>query len=206
MFIVTLQMKKRKNLANKDDQYFAGKVLIATSGMNDSRFHRAVIFLCAHDAGGAMGLVINHIMTNVTFNDLIDQLKIESDIKVNFKGLNLPIMCGGPVEKARGFLLHSGDFVRSETLEINKSYGITGTVDALKDVALGKGPKSRMFALGYAGWDAGQLEVELAQNAWLLTDPDEDLIFSPDYNKKWIQAIEKLGIDPAMLSVEAGRA
>ncbi len=175
--------------------------------MGDPRFHRAVIFVCAHDEEGAMGLVVNHAMPGIEFNELIGQLKLESDIKVDFEKLNLPVMYGGPVETARGFLLHSGDFSRDDTMKINKSYGVTGTVDALKDIAVGDNkPENLMFILGYAGWEAGQLDVEMQQNSWLVVEADHDLVFGGDPDDRWTQAVNKLGIDPGMLSGVAGSA
>lgn len=203
--MATLDVEKTQVQKNGQN-YLTGKLLIALPSMGDPRFHRAVIFVCAHDAEGAMGLVINHSMPEVDFSDLIGQLKLESDIKVNFDAMHLPVMCGGPVESARGFLLHTGDFNRDDTMKIDQSYGVTGTIDALKDVALGKGPEGMLFILGYAGWDAGQLEEEIQENAWLVVDPDPELIFNGDPDDKWTQAIGKLGIDPAMLSSFAGRA
>ncbi len=191
---------------SKNTKYLNGKLLLAMPNMGDARFHRAVIFVCAHDEGGAMGLVINHTMPGIEFNELVNQLKVESDIKVNFDKLDLPVMYGGPVESARGFLLHSGDFMRDDTMKIDTSYGVTGTVDALKDVAMGKGPRDLLFMLGYAGWDAGQLEDEIQKNAWLVVDPDPELIFTGDPSDKWTRAIHKLGIEPGYLSSFSGNA
>ncbi len=187
-----------------DDNYLTGKLLIAMPSMSDPRFHRAVIFVCAHDEEGAMGLVINHELPGVEFSDLVSQLKFESDI--TFDTLNLPVMYGGPVESARGFLLHSTDFERADTMQVAQKYNITGTVDALQDIALGKRPKDLLFILGYAGWDAGQLDEEIRQAAWLVVDADPDLIFGGDVDEKWLRAVTKLGVDPAMLSSTAGRA
>jgi len=193
-------------VASQDKEYLTGKLLIAMPAMGDPRFHRAVIFICAHDDGGAMGLVINHVMPGIDFGDLVKQLKVESDIKINFEKMELPVMYGGPVETARGFLLHSGDFKHDETMQVNPFYGVTGTLDALKDISQGNGPENLMFILGYAGWDAGQLESEIMQNAWLVSEPDDELIFASNHQSKWTQAVGKLGIDPAMLSAEAGSA
>ena len=186
--------------------YLAGKLLLAMPNMGDPRFHRAVIFLCAHDEDDAMGLVINNEMQNVEFKDLAKQLKFESDIKINFDDIHLPVLSGGPVETARGFLLHSGDFTRSDTMRVDDAYGVTGTTDALKDVALGNGPKDMLFVLGYAGWGAGQLDIEIQENAWLVVDPDTDLVFGDNMDGKWSRAISKLGVDPVLLSGAAGRA
>ncbi|MGH1375059.1 MAG: YqgE/AlgH family protein [Alphaproteobacteria bacterium] len=186
--------------------YMTGKLLLAMPSIGDQRFDRAVIFVCAHDEEGAMGLVINDTMQGIDFSELVGQLKFESDIKVKFEDMDMPVMSGGPVETARGFLLHSSDFARDDTMKVDGTYGVTGTVDALKDVARGDGPKDLLFILGYSGWDAGQLDAELQQNAWLVVEPDPELIFEGDPQEKWKRAINKLGIDPAMLSSAAGRA
>lgn len=199
------KFRKKEQPSNKGS-YLKGKLLIAMPSMADTRFERAVIFMCAHDDEGAMGLVINNTMPEIEFVDLIKQLKIESDIKVDMEKLNMPVMCGGPVESARGFLLHSGDYTNKDTLNVSEDFGVTGTVDALKEVALGDGPDDMLFILGYAGWTAGQLDEEIQQNTWLVVDADPDIIFADSPDDKWQHAVEALGIDPAMLSITAGRA
>lgn len=199
------KFRKKEQPSNKGS-YLKGKLLIAMPSMVDTRFERAVIFMCAHDDEGAMGLVINNTMPEIEFVDLIKQLKIESDIKVDMEKLNMPVMCGGPVESARGFLLHSGDYTNKDTLNVSEDFGVTGTVDALKEVALGDGPDDMLFILGYAGWTAGQLDEEIQQNTWLVVDADPDIIFADSPDDKWQHAVEALGIDPAMLSMTAGRA
>ncbi|GJL85852.1 MAG: UPF0301 protein [Micavibrio sp.] len=191
---------------NDNSAYLTGKLLLAMPAMGDPRFHRAVIFVCAHDENGAMGLVINHTLPGLDFDQLLTQLNITSDIEVDLKELAVPIMSGGPVEAARGFLLHSGDFNQNDTIKIDDLYSITGTVDALKEVATGNGPDKMLFILGYAGWSAGQLDSEIQQNAWLVVDPDPSIIFHDSPDEKWQMAVKKLGVDPAMLSGEAGRA
>ncbi|HBR69260.1 MAG TPA: hypothetical protein DEA55_07790, partial [Rhodospirillaceae bacterium] len=160
----------------------------------------------AHDANGAMGLVINHTLPGLEFEELVEQLGITSDIEIRLDSDSVPVMSGGPVEAARGFVLHSGDFSRKDTVKIDDLYSVTGTVEALKDIATGNGPDNMLFILGYAGWSAGQLDSEMQQNAWLVVDPDPSLIFHANPDKKWDMAIEKLGIDPLMLSSESGRA
>lgn len=194
------------NIVKKDSRYLTGKLLLAMPAMGDPRFHRAVIFICAHDENGAMGLVINHVLPGFEFGKLLSQLGIASDIEVDLKKISVPVMSGGPVEAARGFVLHSGDFSRKDTVRIDDLYSVTGTVEALKDIASGNGPDNMLFILGYAGWSAGQLDSEMQQNAWLVVDPDPLLIFHASPDKKWDMAIEKLGIDPLMLSSESGRA
>ena len=190
----------------KETHFLCGKLLLAMPSMGDPRFHQAVILLCAHDENGAMGLVINHAFPDLAFPELLKQLKLTSDIKIDLDKLSLPVMYGGPVETARGFLLHSSDFKQIDTVPIDEHFHITGTLDALREVALGNGPEDMIFILGYAGWGAGQLDHEMQQNAWLVVDPDPDLIFNAAPDKKWNMAIEKLGINPDFLSTEAGQA
>lgn len=192
--------------SNQSENYFTGKLLLAMPSMSDARFKNAVIYLCSHDENGAMGLVINRQLPQLAFKELVHELPIETEIKFDPASLNIPIMAGGPVDAERGFLLHSNDFQESETIHISDAYSITGTVSAIKAVAEGSGPDEKLFILGYAGWSAGQLEDEIQQNAWLLSDADPALIFGADHDDKWQMAIHALGFDPAMLSGQAGRA
>lgn len=184
------------------DGYLTGKLLVAMPQLGDSRFHKAVIFICAHDENGAMGLVVNHILPGLELHSLLDQLSIEGSIK----NADMPVMSGGPVETARGFILHQGGFRQIESLEIESNIYVTGTIDALKAIARGDGPERMLFILGYAGWTAGQLDHELQDNAWLVTDADPSVIFEGDPEERWDRAIRKIGIDPLMLSGTAGRA
>lgn len=186
--------------------YLAGKLLLAMPNLGDPRFNRAVIFLCAHDENGAMGLVINHVLPGLEFKDLLKQLKIASDIQINLESLHIPVLTGGPVEGSRGFLLHTSEFKQKDTITIATGYGVTGTLDALKEVARGNGPEKLLFILGYAGWGAGQLEQEIQSNAWLVADPNPDIIFGSKPDQKWDRAVQALGITPGMLSHSAGHA
>lgn len=186
-----------------DESYLTGKLLMAMPSIGDPRFHRAVIFICAHDENGAMGLAINQDAPGLEFSKILEQLELDPP---SDSAPQVPIISGGPVEPARGFLLHSSDFEQDDTIKISKGLGVTGTTDALKDVAEGKGPQEFLFILGYAGWSAGQLEEELRNNAWLVTDADAKIIFHPKLEEKWDMAMEKLGFDPVMLTGETGRA
>ena len=186
--------------------YLTGKLLLAMPSIGDPRFHRSVIFMAAHDENGAMGLVINNDLPDMDFTQLLTQLNITSDIELDLEKLDMPVMGGGPVEISRGFLLHSSEFKQDDTISIDDDLSITGTTEALKEVANGKGPERALFILGYAGWTPGQLEQELQQNAWLVLDPDPTLIFHDKNDEKWDMAIAKLGVDPAMLSGDIGRA
>ncbi len=189
-------------MSKNDDSYLSGRLLIAMPAMRDPRFARSVIFMCAHNADGAMGLVINRLVGSITFPGLLQQLEIEHDtpneeIQVHF---------GGPVESARGFVLHSADYQQEGTLKVNDSVALTATVDILRDMADGGGPRHSMLALGYAGWGPGQLDAEIQANGWLHVDADEALVFDDDLDGKWERSIAKLGFDPSMLSGEAGHA
>ncbi|MCB9990014.1 MAG: YqgE/AlgH family protein [Rhodospirillales bacterium] len=190
--------------SEKNTSYLTGRLLLAMPAMGDPRFHKAVIYMCAHDANGAMGLVINHTLPGVDLGQLLEQLNIHPE---EIKGdVSKPVMSGGPVETARGFVLHSNDFAQDDTIKIDEAFSVTGTIDALRAIASGTGPEKMLFILGYAGWGAGQLDQELQDNAWLVTDPDPDLIFGASAEEKWVKAVQTLGIDPGMLSGEAGNA
>lgn len=187
---------------NLEAGYMTGQILIAMPNMADARFARTLIYLCAHTAEGAMGLVINRAVDNVTFPDLLRQL----NIMPGAAGAHDPILFGGPVETGRGFVLHSADYVRDATLLVDRQVGLTATLDILKDIAAGHGPRRSLLMLGYAGWGPGQLDAEIQANGWLNTPADEALIFDHDLDTKWDKALAKLGVDLSTLSVEAGHA
>mgnify|MGYP000856810171 CR=1 FL=1 len=185
-----------------DAPSLAGHFLIAMPSMPDPRFARAVIFLCAHTAEGAMGLVINRLFEPLDFAELMSQL----DIEVDASSQDVRVHFGGPVEAGRGFVLHSADYSSDGTMAISPDISLTATVDILKALAEGTGPKRCFLALGYAGWAPGQLDAELQANGWLHAPGDADLLFSPEIEKKWETILGRMGINPAMLSSEAGRA
>ena len=159
--------------------------------------------ICAHDQNGAMGLVLNQKMPDFGFSNLLEQLGIETN-KDN--AIKVPVMLGGPVETARGFLLHGSDYKLKDTVPINDNFSVTATLDCLKSVAEGEGPKSMIFMLGYAGWGEGQLEEELKENSWLVADADNALIFDTNTPKLWEKAVKTLGIEPSFLTTHAGNA
>jgi len=183
-----------------------GKILLAMPTMGDPRFHRAVILMCAHDENGAMGLVINHTLPGIDLAHLLEQLNIHPEPGKAVNIPDIPVMSGGPVENARGFILHTKDFQQKDTVPVNDQIAVTGTVDALRAVATGQGPERMIFVLGYAGWTEGQLDQEIQQNTWLVADADPELIFAVSPEEKWNYAIKTMGIDLAMLSGESGRA
>ncbi|OSP55753.1 YqgE/AlgH family protein [Pseudoruegeria sp. SK021] len=180
-----------------------GKLLIAMPGMTDPRFEKSVIFICAYSEDGAMGLVVNKPARDIRFSDLLDQLSIE----MQDPSQSPPIHFGGPVEHGRGFVLHSSDYTASEaTLQVDRRFGMTATLDVLEDISRGDGPTECLLALGYAGWGPGQLDDEISSNAWLISDATADLVFSTDSDSKWGGALGLLGIDPISLSSTSGRA
>ena len=179
--------------------YLTGQLLVAMPQMEDPRFAKTVIYLCAHTTDGAMGLVVNKLMENVDFPDLLEQLNISGGGSVN-------VHFGGPVETGRGFVLHSADFVEDATLVINEAVALTATIDILKAIAAGKGPQRSLLALGYAGWGPGQLDSEIQRNGWLSVPADEALIFGGSHKDRWERAMAKIGININMLSGDAGHA
>lgn len=179
-----------------------GKLLVAMPTMGDPRFARTVIYMCAHSSEGSMGLVVNKRADHITFPELLGQLGIDGPKATE----NIRVHAGGPVETGRGFVLHSDDYSQATTMEVGDHVALTATVDILRAIAAGAGPRRCLFALGYAGWGPGQLDAEIQANGWLHVDADQDLIFSPDLDAKWSRAIAKLGFDVAQLSGEAGRA
>ncbi len=179
-----------------------GSLLVAMPQMNDPRFERAVIYMCAHNNEGAMGLVVNKLFEQLSFPDLLDQLNITTGPRTQ----QIRIHFGGPVESGRGFVLHSDDYVREGTMLVNSGFALTATIDILRAIADGEGPRSSILALGYAGWGPGQLETELAANGWLHVPADPELVFGGDLDHKWMLALSRIGINPSVLSSEAGHA
>jgi putative transcriptional regulator len=190
--------------------YLDGQMLIAMPAMSDERFSRTLIYVCAHSNEGAMGLVVNQPAADVNFPDLLVQLEVipaADRIILPSRAETVKVLKGGPVETGRGFVLHSADFfIENSTLPIDEGICLTATVEILKAIARGDGPKSAILALGYAGWAPGQLENEIQQNGWLHCAADSELIFGTEIETKYNKALGKLGIDLGMLSSEAGHA
>ena len=185
-----------------EDVYLPGQLLIAMPSMTDPRFEKSVIYMCAHNSDGAMGLVINRAIDSLTFPELLEQLEIDP----GSGGDQIRVLFGGPVEQARGFVLHSPDYLQDASLVVDDNVVLTATIDILRAIADGTGPNNCLLALGYAGWGAGQLDSEIKSNGWLSVDADEDLVFGCDLDEKWERAMTKIGIDPRMLSDSAGHA
>lgn len=194
-------LESMARIANEQG-HLTGMLLIAMPGMPDPRFAKSVIYLCAHSADGAMGLVVNQIAAGVSLPKVVEQLGIRPEIDLSGEKVHV----GGPVETGRGFVLHSCDYVQESTLVIDDRFALTATIDVLKAIAEGGGPRKKVFALGYAGWAPGQLDAEIQANGWLVAPADEDLVFGGDDESKWQRALARLGVDPASLSSAAGRA
>ncbi|MGB3445556.1 MAG: YqgE/AlgH family protein [Xanthobacteraceae bacterium] len=190
--------------------YLDGQLLVAMPVMEDERFARSVIYLCAHSSEGAMGIIVNRPAGSIDFPELLVQLQIipEADqIKLPETAESMKVLKGGPVETGRGFVLHSSDFfIEDATLPIDDDICLTATLDILKAIASGKGPRHALLALGYAGWAPGQLESEIQDNGWLHCPADSDLVFGADAEDKYSRALRKIGIDPGTLSNAAGHA
>jgi putative transcriptional regulator len=188
---------------NEGESFLEGKLLIAMPSMLDERFAQTVIYMCAHSAKGAMGIVINKPIPGLSFCDLMKQLEIETTSSVS----DFPVLYGGPVETGRGFVLHSDDYESPDsTLPVSEDISLTATLDILRAMADGKGPRRALFALGYAGWGPGQVETEFQGNGWLHCEADPTLVFATEPEVKWRAALGRLGIDPLGLSASAGRA
>jgi putative transcriptional regulator len=190
--------------------FLDGQMLIASPGMQDERFSKSLIYMCAHSSEGAMGIVVNQPAPHISFPDLLVKLDVipkAEKIELPSRAGEVTVLKGGPVETERGFVLHSADFfIENSTLPIDEGICLTATLDILKAIARGAGPASAILALGYAGWSPGQLENELQHNGWLHCNADPELIFGTDIDKKYDRAMQKLGILPGMLSSDVGHA
>ena len=198
-----LRHKKPSSGGFLDDQF-----LIAMPGMKDDRFTRSVIYVCAHSSEGAMGLIINQPQP-MRFPDLLVQLGIVNEqeaIRLPASARDFPIRNGGPVDRSRGFVLHTDDYTVESSMPISEEVCLTATIDILRAISIGRGPRRALMALGYAGWGAGQLEQEIAENGWLTCAADSDLLFDADLDRKYDRVLASLGIDLAHLSNSAGHA
>jgi putative transcriptional regulator len=184
-------------------EFLDGQILIAMPGMQDPRFHRSLVYLCAHSADGAMGMIVNKHADDLKLKDLFGKLGIPIGSEISGE----PVHYGGPVEMGRGFVLHSSDYHSDDaTMQVDDGTSMTATLDILHAMAGDSGPHRAIVALGYAGWAPGQLEAELQANGWLACPADGDLLFGTDEDSKWDKALAKIGVHPAMLSSTGGRA
>jgi putative transcriptional regulator len=182
--------------------YLSGRLLLSMPGIGDPRFERVVIAMCVHDENGALGIVTNQPLGMLTVRDLMAQL----DVDAGSTPAAEPVMAGGPVEPTRGFVLHSLDWQGQNSIAVGDRWGLTSTIDILKDIAAGKGPRRWLSALGYTGWGPGQLDGEMRHHGWQAAPGDVDLVFDVAPAERWTMAYDRLGIAVGRLSAEPGRA
>lgn len=183
-------------------RYLSGQLLLAMPGMGDPRFERVVIAMCVHDDDGALGLVTNQPLADLSVRDLMTQLGVDPGVTPK----DARVMSGGPVEPTRGFVLHSPDYSGQSSIAVGNLWSLTSTMDVLRDIAAGKGPRFWLSALGYTGWAPGQLDGEMRQHGWQTAPGAPDIIFATPVAARWSTAYDRLGIAVGRLSTEAGRA
>ena len=180
-----------------------GQFLVSMPSLEDERFFKSVIYMCAHSDEGAMGIIINKKIDYDLYPDLLEQLGIDKPLG----NKKLFLRYGGPIESGRGFVLHTDEIVRKESITIDKGIVLTSTLEFFDDLAKGQGPKNSILALGYAGWGPGQLEKELTlSNSWMNLTTDLSFLFGEEVSNKWLEAYNILGIDPNKLSHNSGTA
>ncbi len=179
-----------------------GQLLIAMPSIDTPYFNRSVIYICAHTAEGAMGIVLNSPLDSPSFDDLLAQLGVAPTPP----NRRVALCKGGPVESARGFVLHTADWTGDGSLVVDEAVALTASLDVLKAIADGGGPREGLLALGYAGWGPGQLDEEMQRNAWLSAPANVALVFDADHATKWRRALAVLKVDPLVLSPAAGHA
>ena len=188
--------------APRPDTSLAGQVLIAMPGLPDPDFANSVVYLCAHTDEGAMGIIVNRPLAKPSFAALLSQL----DVKPEPPARAIRLCKGGPVDNARGFVLHTADWTGDGSLLVDEEVALTASLDVLKAIADGGGPRDGILALGYANWGPGQLDAEMKENAWLSAPPDLGVLFDADHQSKWSRALARLKISPGQLSSQSGRA
>jgi putative transcriptional regulator len=182
--------------------YLSGSLLLSMPGIGDPRFDRVVIAMCVHDDDGAVGIVTNTPFGSLTVRELMAQLDVDPGATPG----DALVMTGGPVEPARGFVLHSCDWQGQNSIAVGNHWGLTSTIDVLKAIAAGKGPRRWLSALGYTGWGPGQLDGEMLRHGWQVAPGDPDIVFEIPQPDRWTVAYDRLGIAVGRLSAEAGRA
>lgn len=201
-------MEIARDHAGAGSGYLDNHFLIAMPGMRDERFARSVIYVCAHSEEGAMGLIVNRIQ-QLGFPDILVQLGVVDEkeaIRLPEQARDFPVRNGGPVDRSRGFVLHTGDFKVESSTPLSQELCLTATVDILRAISKGRGPRRALMALGYSGWGAGQLETEIAENGWLTCPASPDLLFDGDIERQYDRILASIGIDPTHLSNAAGHA
>lgn len=187
---------------HRSEGYLAGQLLVSTPLITSSCFHKSVIYLFAHNSDGAMGIIINQPLEMVNYNALLD----ENDIPSEHVSDEISVYYGGPVDRSRGFVIHTGDYTKGEALIHQQGISVSANTGILKDMVHGAGPQKSMLIVGYAGWAAGQLEQEIEENSWITVPSIPSLIFDIDNDMKWAMASQSLGIDMNFFSHTVGHA
>lgn len=182
--------------------YLAGQLLVATPVLSTGCFQKSVVYVFAHNNDGAMGLIVNQPLELVNYSSLLEGMELPPEIG----NRELPVYFGGPVERARGFVIHSNDYQRDFTLARGSELSVTASSTILNDIMAEKGPKDAVLCVGYAGWTAGQLEAEIEANSWITVPASHELMFHTPNELKWATASKSLGFDMAFLSTTVGHA
>ncbi|MBP01943.1 MAG: hypothetical protein CMM25_03910 [Rhodospirillaceae bacterium] len=196
-------MTWEQNIMQSDlvsDGYLSGKLLISAPSMGDSRFNRALIYICSHSDGGAMGLIVNQVIQDFPLSKMAEEIGVSWND--NFASIN--VLCGGPVESSRGFILHSADYQVKGSLAVNDDVVLSATIEVVEAITQGLGPKNFIVALGYTGWGEGQLEQEIKEDSWLCAAADNNLLWIEEPHLKWDMALKKLGVNPNVLVTQSG--
>jgi putative transcriptional regulator len=184
-----------------DVRYLTGQFLLAMPGIGDPRFERAAIAICAHEAGGAVGIGLGELIEGLGLHTLMEQFKIGPGVAPD-----APVHLGGPVEPRRGFVIHSTDWSGQDTIDVAGRWALSGTVDVLRAIAEGKGPRRFVVALGYAGWGEGQLDEELTRHGWFNVNGDLGLLYDTPADERWQGGFAEAGVDSRLLATGAGTA
>lgn len=182
--------------------YLEGQLLVATTLITESCFNRSVLYIFSHNSEGAMGVIINHVVQDLKYSDVLRQLKIA----VPPQFAELPVYLGGPVEPSRGLVIHSPDYTHADTVALADDLSVTSNLQILRDIVTGKGPSKHLLTLGYAGWSPGQLEAEIEANSWISVPATPSLVFGTDDTHKWEHSAMSLGVNMFKLSGAVGHA
>ena len=202
MLLYNLEFNKWYSAIDMDGNYLVGKCLVAMPGLEDERFEKSVVYICAHNQDGAMGFVVNRQIKEFYFSDLVSQFNIGNITPV----APLILHKGGPLEQIRGFVLHSLDYKKEGTIEVDDKFAVSSSIAVLNDIAFGQGPVFNLIALGYSSWNAQQLENEIINNYWLVSEATPELLFKTPDDDKWQKAIDELGFDVNEICRRTGRA
>jgi len=197
-----MKLNKSKEDNSKSDGYLTGKLLVANPFLDDGQLTRSVIYVCGHDAHGAIGLIVNKPASDLTLKKLLIQLEIQGAYEME----DTPVYYGGPVEISRGFVLHTTDYKTDSTVSVNADFSVTSTLQVLRALGKKDGPEKFLVCLGYVGWGAAQLDQEIQERGWLIIDGTPGLVFDAYLETKWRTSLMTIGVDPLIFSLESGHA